>query len=313
MKTNAADSWCYLTTIDDNYVPHLLAMLSSLARVESKIPFLVAHVDMSEENQRLITDHARSIDLPLTILHVTDIDLSVYQPCGNYPPVGWLKLHIDEFVPKQYDRILFIDPDTIVLKPLRPLFDIDMQGMPIAAAFDLQDQNVKLKDGLGIAPHDHYYNSGVILVDRAIFREQKIGELSATFAIENPDKILFIDQCAFNAACKGKMRELDATWNLIIASVERNPEETKVVHYAAMKPWVDAMTPGIELYAHFRNQTPLPFKRPPEPAMSVRIDEKLGLTQLYYLLLRKNKKYRREKSQRSNRRDFAEYVKRSLA
>ncbi|MEO1748429.1 MAG: glycosyltransferase, partial [Pseudomonadota bacterium] len=277
------------------------------------IPFLVAHIDMSAENQRLITDHAQVIGLEVKFLPVTDIDLSVYQPCGNYPPVGWLKLHIDQFVPKHYERILFIDPDTIVLKPLRPLFEMDMKGLPIAAALDMQDINSKFKKTLGIAPQDHYYNSGVILIDRDTFRKQNIGELSSAFAIENPDKILFIDQCAFNAACKGKMRTIDAKWNLIVGYVERDPEETAVVHYAAMKPWRDAKTPAFELYAYFRNQTPLPFQPPLQLSKSFRLKDRLGLVPLYYRLRLRKKRYRFEKTQRNNRMKFSDYVRRHFA
>ena len=302
---------CYLTITDNNYVAHLLAMIASLARVENSVPIFIAQLDLTIENQELIQEYADSLRLRLTILPIPDIDLSGFEPCRPYPPVGWLKFYVDRFLPPQYQRIFFIDPDTIILKSIKHIFATDMGGKPLAAVVDPQDTNAELRSRLGIEPREHYFNCGVLLIDRKKFVDMHIGEKAADFAMANPEKISFIEQCAFNAVSCDQFHRLGNEWNMMMVHLNEDPHHTNIVHYCGMKPWKTGRAPGIELYTHFRNKTPLPFHQPLSMKLEhlyYRIRDRLRLSLLAYRLIGKSEKYQNELVRRGRRVKFADYV-----
>ncbi len=254
------NKFCYFSVCDNEYIPHFLAMLTSLSEVEKDIQFFLVQTELTQDNISIINDHARVIDIDLTVLGNPGIDLSIFAPCGNYPEAVWLKFYIDQLFPKHFERILYIDPDIIILNKIKGIFEIDMNTKPLASVIDMKDADIEFKQNLGIPATGKYFNFGLVLFDRKKYVELDIGDKAAEFARSNPQKISFIDQCAYNAVAWQDILELDNKWNLMAGCQQGQPENANILHFCAVKPWEKSKTPGRELYIHFRNRTPFPFK-----------------------------------------------------
>jgi lipopolysaccharide biosynthesis glycosyltransferase len=135
-----------------------------------------------------------------------------------------------------------------------------MKSKPLASVIDMMDENDGFKSNLGIPEQGRYFNTGVILYDRRKFRELQIGKKSAEYAMRNPEKITYIDQCGFNAAAWDQFLEIGREWNLMVGFHQGQLAKTSIVHFCALKPWENKGVPGLELYAHFRNKTPMPLE-----------------------------------------------------
>lgn len=264
-------SRCIYTITDNNYVGHLAAMIASLADHHREYPVFVLHTDLTESSLAGLRNLAERTGVRVEPVRNDGIDLSAYEHCGHWPQCVWLKFHIGDLLPAGCERALFIDNDMIVMRPLDALFETDMGGQPAAAVIDMQDVSESFKAGLGIEKSARYFNTGLMLVDMRRWRETRFGERAAAFARANPERISFIDQCAFNAAGWREFHELDATWNAMVAYVECGDAMPHIVHYCALKPWEAGKTPGRELYLHYRNRTPFPMDRPAIPGLPERL------------------------------------------
>lgn len=263
MASARRESCCYFCIVDDNYTCHLAAMLASLAENNSGFPVVVLHDGLSDANAGLLAGLAGDLGLDLRLVENRSVDLSVYGKCSFWPKSVWLKFHLDDFLPAGIERVIYLDADMIVLRPLDALFEADMGGKALAAVIDMQDADAAFKARLGIPSDGRYYNAGFMLIDVAAWKGREIGTRAARFARERPEAISYIDQCAFNAACWRDFLELPATWNQMVGYVPCDGELPHILHFAALKPWEERKTPGREFYIHYRNRTPVPFGQSP--------------------------------------------------
>ena len=69
-------------------------------------------------------------------------------------------------LPEGLERVIYLDPDILVINPLRPLWEMDLKGSIFAAAshvgvIDIMNGIKRIRLDTG---HD-YYNTGVMLID----------------------------------------------------------------------------------------------------------------------------------------------------
>ena len=162
-------------------------------------------------------------------------------------------------------RTLYIDSDTLTRGDVCELFDLDMQGNPVAAVREYIVLN-DIRKGI-LTKSDHYeialrmmdpypvsdnFNAGVMLMDCDAIRagaEFRGGMIGSEFLAEYGGN----DQYILNAAFKGRVTFLDYTWNCNWGRArhvrkvvsQALPDEAlprdgrpKIVHYMGeMKPW----------------------------------------------------------------------------
>ena len=162
-------------------------------------------------------------------------------------------------------RVLYIDSDTFTRSDVCTLFDLDMQGNPVAAVREYMVLN-DIRKGI-LAKSDHYevalrmmnphpvsdnFNAGVMVMDCDAIREGaefSDGMIGREFLTEYGAN----DQYILNAAFKGRVTFVDYTWNCNWARARHVrkvvsqampdaelPEDgrPKIVHYMGeMKPW----------------------------------------------------------------------------
>jgi lipopolysaccharide biosynthesis glycosyltransferase len=172
---------------------------------------------------------------------------------GRFSRAVFRRLFLDETLPSYIERIVTIDSDMLIVRPgLKRLESFDLGGRPLAAAYDmiflmdlkgdaLARQFQRSRCALGLALDTPYFNAGLMTIDRAAWRAEKLTERVTKALRDQPERYPFMEQDALNAALKGNFAPLSPRFNFMgdffLLDLERRLEPI-VLHFVnAPKPW----------------------------------------------------------------------------
>lgn len=187
-------------------------------------------------------DLGRFAGLPTTSATGVQVAVGVYA-----------RLLIGDLLPAGWDRVIYLDSDTITRHPLTELWHTDLGGNLLAAVRDDYVPTLASPYGLphwqqaGLDPDLPYFNSGVMLIDLAGWRRTDLGERAIRYLSEHRHDVRLFDQDALNAVAARQWRPLDTVWN--VTGFWRKPHRrtgahrdilttARIRHYAGYgKPW----------------------------------------------------------------------------
>src|SRR6204780_5321763 len=172
---------------------------------------------------------------------------------GRFSRAVFRRLFLDDILPTHFERIVTVDSDMLVARPgLKRLESVDPGGRPLAAAYDmiflmdfkgdaLARQFQRSRRALGLSLDTPYLNAGLMTIDRAAWRAQKLTERVTTALRDSPERYPFMEQDALNATLKGNFPALSPRFNFMgdffLLDLERRLEAV-VLHFVnAPKPW----------------------------------------------------------------------------
>lgn len=196
---------------DDSYIQHLAVTLLSVVdnchRSEA-LNLYVLDGGISNANRARLKMLFSESGAHLKILspQLEDTD-SI--PLKRYGHAALLRISLDRILPQEERRALYLDCDIVVNADIEELFQIDLEGHPVGAV-----QNLGCTPGkrLGIES-SKYFNSGVLLIDLALWREQKIGEKALNYMRHNSSLLQYPDQDGLNAILHNDWKRLPLRWN----------------------------------------------------------------------------------------------------
>jgi len=245
--------------VDDSYVTHLCVALTSLMNTSCAYKLYKVYVFYTKLSKKNIS-HIESLNR--INIKVKCVDINDWFDDVNLKGIGHLsietyyRLVIPDVLP-QYDKILYLDSDLLVLRDVSELFAVDIGEYAIGAINDVACSTLEL----------HYkswkyfnvknaFNAGVLLINTKNFQRMKIKkrcyELLISDGKEIERKMLYADQDALNLTLNGDYKRIDPKWNFqwqYIQFIERISIEQKeeycrvkenpyIVHYAGVKkPW----------------------------------------------------------------------------
>ena len=227
---------------DDNYMPYLAVALTSLKKNKTEDYEYRIHVlyagELSEAAQKV-----KSMEEDNFHIYFEDVESKMHAIadctyCRDYYTSAiFYRLMIPEMFP-DYDKVLYMDCDTVALADVAKLYTIDIGNNFIGAAADQAVAAVPAfraytKYALNIAPH-RYFNSGVIVMNLKKLREigfyGKFCEVLRSYEF-----IIAPDQDVLNLICKDRVYYYGGEWNQMPIGGKGNP---KLIHYnLTMKPW----------------------------------------------------------------------------
>lgn len=134
----------------------------------------------------------------------------------DFDTSGWsqiivARLALDQLIPDNIERVLYLDGDTINIGSLGELWRIDMHGAALGACIEATaDRKRRSRLGMESIP---YINSGVLLMDLVQWRKQGTGKRILEYYKENNGKLVSCDQDAINGALKGQIFYLPPQYN----------------------------------------------------------------------------------------------------
>ena len=126
-----------LVTIDANYIQPLQVMLKSMFLNNPEEHFRVFLM-----HSRLAPDHVDGITAFVERNGHTLSEVRIGEECfcdapvvKHYTKEMYYRLLAFRYLPPELRRILYLDPDILVINPIRSLYDTDLSGWLFAAAY----------------------------------------------------------------------------------------------------------------------------------------------------------------------------------
>lgn len=109
----------------------------------------------------------------------------------------YARLFVSRDLPKDLERILYLDCDIIINSSLYDLWNLDLEGKTIAALKDAFSK--QYRKNIDLQPNDIMFNSGVMLIDMKKWKEKNIEKKILSFIKRHNGVIQQGDQGALNA------------------------------------------------------------------------------------------------------------------
>lgn len=224
-----------------DYVCHAGAMLASLF-IHARGP-VAAHVVHNEtltlENKKKLESIARRFDKELSFYPV-NLPSELHGLSGHVTQGALFRLLLPELVAA--GKVIYLDCDIVVTLDIRELWELDLQGKPVAAVRDpgmptFPEAVRQQVCSTGVAL-ERYFNSGVLVMDlQLIRREYRLFQQAIAYLQRYPQSV-FHDQDALNLLFQAQYLQIDSRFNNIVCrATPREFGQPAIWHYAGGKPW----------------------------------------------------------------------------
>lgn len=238
-------------TFDDNFWAPAYATMRSVAlftRRRSDLVFHLCHRTLTDAHRADLAAIAEEFPVQLRWYDLDQSDL--FQDVARRMPenkrlsnIVYARLMIDKLVGPDVERVLYLDCDMLVRDNIERLYDIDMQGFPIAAvrdsigAFITGGRDLRHNRDIFDAA-DPYFNAGMVLIDVAKWREADIiGRLEQALK-DGVMARIYYDQDFLNMVFSRNWLQLPWRWNTIDARHAHEGLNPSILHYTGEnKPW----------------------------------------------------------------------------
>ena len=260
-----------LVTFDQNYIAPFETMLTSILLNNPGEQFHVwlLHSAIPQTALDALEHDCRAHGVPLTPIAVERQLFQGAPITKQYPQEMYYRLLASHILPASLKRVLYLDPDILVINPLRPLWDLDLQGNVFAAASHIGV--VDVMNGINrirLKTEQDYYNSGVMLMDLEAARVLVQPEAIFQYVRDHENELLLADQDVFNSLYGAQTLQIDdALWNYdaryysgyLLRSggayhMDWVMQHTAILHFCGKrKPWKRSYaTRFAPLYKHYR-------------------------------------------------------------
>ena len=255
-------AFCF--TPDRRFFPPAVRAIASLLEAEPdfrhEIMLICEPGDVTPGFDRLMRSLRDRITLKTLDFSAYDRELT---PKGRFSRAVFRRLFLDDILPPGIDRIVTVDSDMLAARPgLSRLAGFDFGGRPLAAAYDmiflmdfkgdaLARQFQKSRQRLGVPLDTPYFNAGLMAIDRAAWRAEKLTDRVTEALRSEPARYPFMEQDALNATLKGAFAPLSPRFNFMgdffLLDLERVIEPIVLHFVIPPKPW----EPGFRGEARF--------------------------------------------------------------
>lgn len=202
---------------NDNYARHLGVSICSLFDSntrEKKIDVYILSVGISDENRKRLDSIGNRYRRNIHYIEISDLKEKIpfSVDTGRFDISTLGRLFIGEMLPETVKKILYLDCDTVVIRSLKNMWALDLEGN-IAGAVQEPTIYKEVKADIGLGENDPYYNAGVLLVDMEKWREEDTGRRMMVYYEERDGKLFANDQDVINHVLKGKIKSLVPLYN----------------------------------------------------------------------------------------------------
>lgn len=274
-----------LVTLDRRYLAPLKTMLGSMFfnNPGERFDIYMVADGISRDEETELSSYCASHESVLHRILIAEEMFANAPVIRYYSKAMYYRLLAAEFLPDTLDKILYLDPDILIVNPLRPLYDMDISGYLFAAA---------MHSGLtGISGYvnklrlleeetEFYFNSGVLLMNLDGMRKEVREEEIFEFVEKYKDILILPDQDVLNGLYNARILPVDESfWNYdvrkyetyLLASQGRRDmdwvmEHTAILHFCGKnKPWNPKYRGRFSaLYKHYRHRAERELERTQE-------------------------------------------------
>ncbi len=243
-----------LVTLNSGYIKPLCVMLRSLLSSHAQTTFDIYLINktLTADDYKYLYEKVDGKNYTLHDIKIDDSMLNKAPVTDRYPFEMYYRIFAAKFLPKNIDKILYLDPDLVVIKSLHELYNIDLQDNFLAAASHVGKSLQKINEiRLQMETKGPYINSGVMLMNIKLLREQQDYDDVFEYIQKNKNLLFLPDQDIISAIYSDKIMSIDPyiynmTERLLISpkSIAKNIDldwvnkNSAIIHYCGRnKPW----------------------------------------------------------------------------
>lgn len=312
-------------SIDENYAPMLSVVITSLIRNSNpcrNYDIIILEESLTDSTLDKLTGLSNGHEnMSIRSFNVSEIvsrnSFENLMTRGHVTLAAYYRLFVGSIF-KNYNRIIYLDSDILILSDLSELFDVNLDGHPCAAVldvgvacFDRRGRKYRnfgryMKDTLGVPDIDSYFNSGVMVFDLDEIRSKNYEARMIELAKLN-NRYLH-DQNVLNAMFYNNYKKLEPLWNYqwqiqyefpeyekrlsqnLLDSYNKARKSPKIVHYLSpVKPWNNNSWEYSDLYWVYANTLPVAYRPEKDFTKNTFFNEllrksKKGIGDLRYIL-----------------------------
>lgn len=261
-----------LVTLDENYIEQMKVLMTSIyiSNPGENFNIYLIHSGISNEKLDDLENDLAKFSYKFFPIKAEDGLFSSARVTDRYPKEMYYRLLAGELLPKNLKKILYIDPDILVINSLKEIWETDIREFLFAAAShtgktDMANNVNKIRLGTDT----DYYNSGFLLINLDMARKEIVPEEIFAYADDNYKNLLLPDQDILNAMYGDKVLPLkDSIYNydarnystyLLKSKGEEDltwiMENTVILHFCGRdKPWKkNHRSRFTALYRHYMN------------------------------------------------------------
>ena len=225
---------------DYGYIRYIEATLKSICYHHIDCKVYIMNQDIPQEwfigiRKKLKSRNSELVDIKLTGDAISK-EWKMAPDGGHINYMTFARYFIPQFV--EEEKVLYLDSDVIVTKPLNELFELELENHLVAAA--------KIVYGL-----EDRFNAGVLLINNKLWKEENIQKQCIEITNSEHETLPEADQTVLNRLCGDRYIVLDDTYNFQIG-YDRLAEQRKqyfileksvnplpaIIHYLSEdKPW----------------------------------------------------------------------------
>lgn len=225
---------------NENYVKSLKIMLLSLFKNNKKCNIYLLYSNITNDSMDELKILIESNGCKLMPVFIDKNIFNDFPDMGRISKEAYYRLLVSDVLPKELDRVLYLDTDILIRGSLENIYKIEFEGNLIAAVIDnaCDDESDTHLKRIGINRPYHYVNSGVILFN--LIEMRKYVDINDMFSLlSTRDDWIFVDQEILNIYFKGKIKYIDNIYNFspFYGKNEKNKEPIIVHFIGKNKPW----------------------------------------------------------------------------
>lgn len=252
---------------DDRYsLPLAVAVRSLLEQLEPShaVELFIVDAGVTRENQGRCELAWHNFPVQCHWLRPTADVLHELPVSAALPIATYFRLLLPTLLPN-VSKLLYLDPDLLVLRSLAPLWSTQLGDQPLAAAQDLACPYVHFPSAmanyslarryllgcdpipnygeLGLAADRPYFNAGVMLLNLEVWRKERLGEQLIEFTRQHAAHNVSADQYSLNACLGHRRVPLDIRWNQLQAIYDfpgwrESPLDATTFRQVRDEPWI---------------------------------------------------------------------------
>ena len=201
---------------DNSYIPFVGALLASIRKTCYR-PITVHLLNNGIDSESIdllryqINSYPNWAFKPYDISYIQNA-LSIDNP-SQISLTSYARLYLGAILPKDVEKVLYLDCDTIASSDISELYDISLGDSYVAGVMDI-DTNTS-KHMTHLEDEEYYFNAGVLLINLSLWRKDNLLSLFLRYLSDKNGNVYHHDQGIINYVCRGRKKLLPLKYNVV--------------------------------------------------------------------------------------------------
>ena len=233
-KKELKENLCVTYNADNNYAKYLGISMLSLFETNKdfkEIDVYIMDCGISDTNKEKLLGIGDEYGRKIFFVSMKDFISGLKLNMGpkKIAIAAYARLFISSVIPDKYDKVLYLDCDTIILDNQSSLWKTDLKDFFAAGVRDTVERYAVTR--IGLTKRDLYVNAGVLLVNLSAWRKHNIQKAFLDFIEKFGGNVPFHDQGIINGVCGKRIFALSPRYNVTSNMFTFTSDSIRKIYY----------------------------------------------------------------------------------